>query len=177
MTKRILLALIVCASTLAWGDSTDFDTGNFQSGVMAGQFKAGSTLNVSITGSLHTIDLVTGPLVRVTQGCPVAAMCFDFSSGSTTVSANGTTVFTDQLVGGLTIKSNGSGSINADLMAEPGVAAGSATVSFDFTGMKITAGSENVAFNTTITPEPAGLMLFATGLLGCGALAKRKLRK
>jgi len=172
---KYLLALLLLTG-MCFANSIDYDTGNFSSGTMSGAFKQGSMLSVSITGSLHTINLTTGPLVLAMNGCPTGSTCFDFSSGSTTVSQNGSTVFTDQLVGGITIKSNGTASINASLMSEPGVAAGSATVSFDFNGMKITAGSENVAFNSSITPEPAALFLFGTGLLGTVYLWRKKPR-
>lgn len=174
MRKLLLLFATVLLSAAAAANSVpiDYGTGNFLSGTFTGSFS--TMINVSITGSLHTIDIQTGTLVKTTAGCPPGSTCWDFTGGSVTVDG---TVFKDSISGGITIRSGGSGSISAILMPEAGVGVGSADASFIFHGGKISAGSENVSFTPGTVPEPASLLLFGTGLAGLAVKFHRKLRK
>lgn len=163
----LLAALFLVPAAVA--NSIDYDTGTFQSGTLSGSFS--NMINVNIMGSLHTIDIQTGMLVKTMTGCPTGSTCYDFTGGSVAVDG---TLFKDSINGGITIRGNGTASISATLMPEAGVSSGSVSASFDFAGAKLTSGSEDVAFNTLATPEPGTLLLFGTGLLG---LAITKLRK
>jgi hypothetical protein len=177
LSLAVALLLALLAVPGAGANSTDYDTGTFMSGMLAGSFKSGMTVSVDITGSLHTIELTTGPLTRFTLNCPSGSMCFNFSSGTVKVLAGTSVVFTDSLSGGLTLKTSNAGSVDAILATMTGITSGSATASFDFSGGKITAGSENVAFNSSTVPEPGTLFLMGGGLLGLAGTFRRKLVK
>jgi hypothetical protein len=180
MYKKFLVASLVALLLLllakpALADSIDYDSGNFQSGSLAGSFS--SSIDFSVTGSLNRIVIDTGKLVSV--ACPAGAgmmACYDFSGGSVSVDGK---LFQDSLTGGLTIKQTGVVSINASLMKEVGVASGAVVGTFTFgPGNQVTDGSANVSINsTTVTAEPATLGIMATGLFGIGTLARRRLRK
>jgi hypothetical protein len=174
MKKLALLLLItLTAVPLARANSVNYDTGIFMSGIFGGSFMAGGMLNASITGSLHTIDITTGPLTPFTINCPKHSSCFSFTSGSVTVSLGSTVLFHDTLSGGLTLDNHGVGSINAILTNAGGITAGTATAVFDIDHKLLSSGSEDVAFNRiTVTPEPASLFLFGSGLLGLIATKK-----
>ena len=60
----LILLLALLAVPVAWANSIDYDTGTFQSGTISGSFS--TMINVSVTGSLHTIDIQTGQLVQTT---------------------------------------------------------------------------------------------------------------
>ena len=163
-----LTVLTLALSAAALGNSVDYDTGTFTSGAMMGSFS--SHIDVSLTGSLNTVVLDTGTLTKM--ACPAAQeTCYDFSGGSVTVDG---TVFKDALQGGLTIRQGGTVSINATLMPETGVGSGAVVATFIDQNGKVIVGSANVSVNsTTITPEPAGLLIMSTGLLGVGMLTKK----
>lgn len=173
--KLLLLFALLCAvPTLAAGNSVDFSTGNFSSGSVSGSFS--TALNVNIVGSLNTIDIITGSLISTKVGCPPDSMCFNFTGGSVKVSNASGTEFSDSLSGGITIRENGSASIDAVLSPTMSVTTGTATASFGFSGTKITAGSEDVSFIThSVVPEPGSLSLLGMGLLSLGASLKTKL--
>lgn len=175
MRKFLLLfAAMLSIAPLARANSIDYDTGLFVSGTMSGSFA--TSINVSITGSLNTIDLITGTLVQTTAGCPAQAMCFNFTGGSVKVSNASGTVFSDVLSGGITIRENGSASINAVLMANGSVSTGTATASFNFDDGMISSGSEDVSFTTPV-PEPSSALLLSAGLIGLAALQFRRSRR
>lgn len=161
MNKLFLMAVLILGlATTAAANSIDYDTGVFQSGTLTGSFS--NMINVSVVGSLHTIDIQSGKLVKTTTGCPTGATCFDFTGGNVTVDG---TVFKDTLSGGITIRSGGAASIIATLMPETGVLSGTASASFDFSGKKLVSGSEDVAFNSSAVPEPSALLLLGSGLV------------
>lgn len=161
----LVLAVLLAAPALAAANSIDFSTGTFMSGSLSGSFS--SSINVNIVGSLNTIDIITGSLIKTTMGCPAESMCFNFTGGSVKVSNGGGTEFFDSLSGGITIRENGSASIDAVLSPTTSVTTGTATASFDFNGGKVTSGSEDVSFIThNVVPEPGTMMLFGSGLVG-----------
>jgi hypothetical protein len=160
----------MCSAAAA--KSIDYDTGIFEHGTLLGTFT--TSISADITGSLHQIDLSTGTLTKETS-CVAGATCYDFSAGSIKVSLDGKTVFSDSLTGGVTIKTNGSASIEAVLAPESGLHSGTATASFSFSGKKITAGSENAVLNTTVIPEPGALFLLGSGLVGLWWIGREKL--
>jgi hypothetical protein len=174
MKKFAWLAVLILAGSLpGFASSIDFDSGSFQTGKMMGSFS--NSIDFTVTGSLNRITVDTGKLTAV--ACPSSGMsCFDFTGGSVDVDGK---LFKDALSGGLTIKGNGVVSINAALTKEVGVTSGAVAATWTFgPNGQVTAGSANVSVNsTTVTAEPASLMLFATGMLGVGALGKRRLRK
>ena len=166
----LILLLALLAVPVAWANSIDYDTGTFQSGTISGSFS--TMINVSVTGSLHTIDIQTGQLVQTTSGCPTGSTCFDFTGGSVTVDG---TLFKDALSGGITIRDDGAASISAILMPEPGVSSGTASASFVFDDGMLSSGSEDVAYNTAAVPEPSSGLLLSIGMLGLVVMGGKQL--
>ena len=74
----VLLAVLLLVPA-ARANSIDYSTGTFSSGALLGSFQG--AINVNIVGSLNTIDIITGTLVKTTAGCPPGSTCFDFSNG------------------------------------------------------------------------------------------------
>jgi PKD repeat protein len=172
MKQSILVcAFLFAAAAVAGANSIDYDTGNFMSGKLTGSFS--ESINVDITGSLHEIDIQTGKLIKNTSGCPTGSTCYDFSSGSVSVMENGGKIFSDSLTGGITIKGNGVASVVAVLLNQSGISNGGAVATFNFSGGKITAGSENVTFQAVTVPEPTSLMMLGSGLIGLAATRLR----
>lgn len=159
-----LSTLFLLFPVIAHGSSVNFDTGVFQSGMLTGSFMTGSTINISIMGSLNTIDLKTGSLIQFTQNCPTTSTCFSFSSGQVMVMDKGKQEFFDHISGGITIKNDGSASIDATLVPHGSLKVGSATATFTFSGQKVSSGSEDVSFSTTTVPEPSTLSFIGLGL-------------
>ena len=152
--------LLFLLSPLAIAGTVNYDTGTFQSGKLTGSFS--SFLRINITGSLGEVDIRTGPLMLETMGCPTGSTCYDFSSGF--VAVDDGSVFTDAIIGGIAIKSNGVATISATLDSTPRIDNGAVVTTFDFSGKKILGGSGDVSFDTHV-PEPSALLSLGLGLL------------
>lgn len=166
MKNKIALVLVAAllAVPTAVANSVDYDTGAFIAGKMTGSFQ--SSIDVGIQGTLDTIDLQTGKLIKTTAGCPPGSQCFSFVGGLVKVLTNAGTIFADSIAGGIAISADGSASIIATLMPNSTVVSGTVSSSFEFDGRHVTSGSTNVAISTTAAavPELGTLALLGSGV-------------
>jgi len=178
MRRLVVLTIMALAlPTAALASSINFSTGTFQSGTITGTFKT----SISITetginqGTLTTITINTGTLIKMAPSvCAPGFTCYDFNGGNVTVSLAGSTVFSDSLSGGLTMKANSFVGLTAALMSNSQVLGGTAVSTLDFKGQKILSGSSDVSLASPV-PEPSTLFSLAAGMIGLAGTMRRKL--
>jgi len=87
------------------------------------------------------------------------------------------TVFSDELGGGIIIKTANGISLAADFQPSNTVGNGGVAMAALFSGNSLTVGTAELSASSRVaTPEPGTLGLLGTGLFSLAGIARRKLR-